>query len=507
MPEVRVVDFEGVSVEVLDRPAAGTPRCRLVFADFVTPDGLGVSAEARRAFDLFGFTADEGQLHPGVDEDGQPVLWVGLGLHRDLTGGDLGRSMAGVLRSTRLPAIAVATSWMESAVGAQVAGCELTVGAISGAYRFQPRAYDAPQPAARSILLYGDDLAGVAQGVHRGFAIGRAQSLARDLVNEPANQMTPSRIAEVAEAVAARTGMGVTIWESGDIESSGLGGLLAVTAGTAQPPRFVTLRYHGTTDKPASSKLPVIGLVGKGVTFDSGGLCLKAADPMATMKIDMCGAAAVLGAMEAISTLGTDLPVTAYLPLAENMPGGKATRPGDIAKMANGLTVEIVNTDAEGRLLLADGLSVAVKEGVSALIDIASLTGACRVSLGTAVGGVFGSDDAWVTSVLQGSAQASEQLWHLPMVDGYATELHSLVADLRNVGRPVRPNEAGAIVAALFLRRFVSNVPWAHIDMGGPAYRAQASWFSEEGATGFGVRTLLETVARAGEYFRSTSDA
>lgn len=498
---------DSVAVEVVSTLDPGVARCRLVYADFMEADGRAVAAPERRSFDLHGFTPTAGSVYPGFDDKGQPVIWVGLGDRRPLTGGLMARSVATVFRATRLPTIAIDTRSLGPNMDSPGTGCELTIGALQGAYVFRSDTGSGSRPDPRRLVLCGDDVEGLRAGARRGSALGAAQALARDLVNEPANYMTPTKFAEVADDVARRTGMEISIWGPREIASAGLGGLEAVSAGSRQAPRFVTLKYPNPDSSGATNTRQTVALVGKGVTFDSGGLCLKAADPMATMKIDMCGAAAVLGAMQAIADLGSDVCVAAYIPLAENMPGGGATRPGDLARLANGLTVEVVNTDAEGRLLLADGLSLAVKEGAAALIDIASLTGACRVSLGTAVGGVFGTDDRWVASIVRSGTRASEPLWRLPLVADYAQELHSLVADLRNVGRPVRPNEAGAIVAALFLERFVGTVPWAHIDMGGPAYRPSATYFSEEGATGFGVRTLAEAVQPANAFFGSADDA
>lgn len=495
------------TVEVISELPADLVRCRLVFADFTGLDGRVVAGSERQAFDVHAFTPDSGHVYAGFDEAGLPVIWVGLGARCQVTASILARSLATVFRSTRLSSIAVDIRSLGTEFDPHRLGCELTMGALQGAYVFRSRSDGNSAPGPRRLLLCGDDMQSLREGVRRGLALGAAQALARDLVNEPANYLTPTKFAEVAEDIATRTGMEISIWGPKEIASAGLGGLMAVSAGSRQPARLVTLKYRGAHARVSAEASPRVALVGKGVTFDSGGLCLKAADPMATMKIDMCGAAAVLGAMQAIADLDSEVPVAAYLPLAENMPGGAATRPGDVAKLANGLTVEVINTDAEGRLLLADGLALAVRDGASALIDIASLTGACRVSLGAAVGGVFGTDDAWVSLILRSGAQASEPLWRLPLVADYSEELRSSVADLRNVGRPARPNEAGAIVAGLFLQRFVDNVPWAHIDMGGPAYRPAATPFAEEGATGFGVRTLAEAVLTAHTFLGSSRSA
>jgi leucyl aminopeptidase len=390
-------------------------------------------------------------------------------------------------------ALAIDYRWLAGLGAAGEIG-ELVAGAVvAGGYDYLRPSADGRRTDVRVLLADGAE-AELEAGIRRGQAIGEAINLARDLVNESAVTMTPSRFAEIAADLAGRCGLTIRTWGQDEITAAGMGGLSAVARGSAQPARFLRLDYAGVPGKEDAAR-PTVALIGKGITFDSGGLSLKSADAMVTMKIDMVGAATVLGAMSALMALEVPGPVRAYLPLTENMPGGAATRPGDVATMRNGLTVEIINTDAEGRLVMADALALAVDEGADRLVDLASLTGACRVALGRQIAGVMGNDDGWIGSVLGAAERATERMWPLPLPDDYKSELDTDVADLRNVGRPVRPQEAGALIAGLFLQDFVAGRPWAHIDMGGPAYNDTASDLRAQGATGFGVRTLLKLLS------------
>jgi leucyl aminopeptidase len=309
--------------------------------------------------------------------------------------------------------------------------------------------------------------------------------MTRDLVNTPAIELYPQRFSELVEALAQEHGLHYAVWRGAELLHQQRCGLIhAVGMGSARPPCLVRLEY-GT----AREGRPTIALVGKGVTFDSGGLNLKAADGMLLMKKDMAGAATVLGAVQALATFGVDAHVRAYLPMAENMTGESAFRPGDVITSRSGLTVEIGNTDAEGRLLLADALHMAVEDGADWVIDIATLTGACRVALGKKVMGLFSNHDELAGCLQQAARETDEDIWRLPLVSDYAAMLDSPVADVNNAGKD---RFGGAITAALFLEKFVGDARWAHLDFYGWSDSAEPGF--PVGASGLGVRLLVRAV-------------
>jgi leucyl aminopeptidase len=329
---------------------------------------------------------------------------------------------------------------------------------------------------------------GVRAALDRGARVAAAVALARDLVNEPAGTLTPSRLAEVAAEVASGCGLALTVWDEAAIAREGLGGLAGVARGSDEPPRLICLEHtpDGATQRAR------IALVGKGITFDSGGLSIKTAEGMETMKTDMSGAAAVLATMSAIHALVPDVAVVAIVPASENMPGGRATKPGDVLRIRNGTTVEVLNTDAEGRLVLADALSLAVEAGVDAIVDLATLTGACKIALGPKIAGLMGNQDGWTEQVRAAAERAGESVWPLPLPDEYRRSIDSDVADVKNIGSD---RWGGALTAGLFLREFVGSVPWAHLDIAGPARSSEDDGYLRKGGTGWGVRTLLELLA------------
>jgi len=289
-------------------------------------------------------------------------------------------------------------------------------------------------------------------------------------------------MAKVAEELAKTHSLGLTIMNREQMEKEGMGALLGVAQGSRQPPKLIVLSYKG--DKTSSDTL---GLVGKGITFDSGGISIKPSEGMAEMKGDMAGAAAAMAALGAIAQLKPKINVTAVIPATENLPGGNALKPGDILKAVNGKTIEVVNTDAEGRLILADALSYAVKQGLSPLVDLATLTGACRVALGDIYSGIFGNSQELIEKLVKAGADAGERLWQMPMHEDYKELNKSDVADIKNSGG----RWAGAITAAHFLAEFVGDKPWAHIDIAGTSFMDKERGYSVKGATGVGVRTLI----------------
>jgi leucyl aminopeptidase len=320
--------------------------------------------------------------------------------------------------------------------------------------------------------------------VARGRLLGECSNLSRDLCNEPGNTLPPREFARRAADIASGGGASVEILTEDAIAELGMGLLLGVARGSSEPPRLMVFRY----DPPSAPETPVLGLVGKGVTFDSGGISIKPAEGMDRMKDDMAGGAAVACAMRAIAMLGAPIRVIGVVPSVENMPGGRAIRPGDVLKSAAGKTVEVLNTDAEGRLILGDGLWYARQLGATHLVDIATLTGACVVALGKITTGLFGTPSEWVEQVRRVADRAGDRSWPMPIFEEYREQLKSEIADLANVGG--RP--AGAITAAMFLQEFTGGVPWVHLDIAGTAWAEEAKPYQPKGPTGVAVRTLVE---------------
>jgi len=319
--------------------------------------------------------------------------------------------------------------------------------------------------------------------IGKGKLIAEATNLARDMVNEPANYMTPSQMAEAAKEIASKYNLEFKLFDREDMEKMGMGALLGVAKGSNQPPKLITLSYKG--DEHSKKAL---GFLGKGITFDSGGISIKPSEGMGEMKDDMAGAAAVMTALGAIAQLKPKINVTAIIPATENLPSGTALKPGDVLKAMNGKTIEVISTDAEGRLILADALSYARKLGLSPLIDLATLTGACRVALGTLYSGLFGNNQDLVDKVLRVAERTGERMWQMPMPEEYKEQNKSEIANVKNTGN----RYGGAITAALFLAEFVDDTPWVHIDIAGTASSNKESGYIVKGATGVGVRTLVE---------------
>lgn len=315
-----------------------------------------------------------------------------------------------------------------------------------------------------------------------------ATILAQDLVNTPPGHLPPAALAAAAKEHLEDTDVKVTVWDTKRLQKEGMGGIVGVGQGSANPPRLVVLEYH---PKGAQSHL---AFVGKGITFDSGGLSLKTAKGMETMKCDMAGAAAVLAATKAIAELGLLVRVTAYLACAENMPSGTAQRPGDVLTMRGGTTVEVLNTDAEGRLVMADALVLAAEQQPDAIVDVATLTGAQMVALGTRIAGVMANDDTLAGEIVEAGSRAHEKFWHMPLPEALRPGLKSQVADLKNTGEPF----GAMLYAGLFLKAFVPDeIPWAHLDIAGPAFNETPEFgYTPRGGTGFATRTLVELARR-----------
>jgi leucyl aminopeptidase len=325
----------------------------------------------------------------------------------------------------------------------------------------------------------------VREGIRRGIIVGDATNFARTLANEPSNILTPSQFAARAMKIAEQAGLIARVMEREEMEKLGMNTLLAVSRGSDEPPKLIILQTHKDQER---KRAPFFALVGKGVTFDSGGISIKPADKMEDMKGDMSGGAAVLGAMVALTRLQSKRPVIGLIPAVENLPSGKATKPGDVVKSYLGKTVEIINTDAEGRLILADALAYARTLGATHIIDVATLTGACIVALGHVNAGMMGTDQKTMDRLRSNCSITGEGLWQLPLDEEYKKAIRSEIADMKNVG----DRWGGAITAGKFLQEFVEDTSWVHLDIAGMDIDHDGRPFSCKGATGFGVRTLVK---------------
>ena len=370
----------------------------------------------------------------------------------------------------------------------------VTEGLILGAYSFdthKPKAAERTRTDSATIAV-GDQITAARIAAERGRVTAHAVWFARDLVNEPGGTLTPTVFADRAAERATAAGRTVEILTEKEIAAERLGGIIAVNLGSEEPPRLLKLTYEPPADlmQEEGGEFPTVALVGKGITFDSGGLWLKSADSMMTMKCDMAGAAAVISTMTALPELDVAVRVVCFTPMTDNMTGGNAQRPGDVYTARNGTTVEVLNTDAEGRLVLAEALVLASEEEPDAIIDLATLTGACMVALGRNIAGLMGNDEKFSEKVNQAATRAGERVWRLPLPQIYREGLDSPVADLKNIGAG---SLGRALVAGLFLQEFVEpGIPWVHLDMAGPAFLDAPDGEYPKGGTGFAVRTLLE---------------
>jgi leucyl aminopeptidase len=446
----------------------------------VVPRSLGLN---RAALTAAGFEGKAGQTLVLPSATGPTMIAVGIGDDK-LSASILRNAAASLVRAAGNRATIATTLSDLEGVDAATAAQAVVEGALLAAYRFQGLK---TEPASRGLeeftLVVGEHrTAGAKLGAERGAVTSTAAGLARDLANTPPAHLTARMIADKAVALAGASGLEVEVFNRDQLAAMGCGGIVGVNKGSVEPPRMVRLTY--TPRNPRGHLV----LVGKGVMFDSGGLSLKPTDGMKTMKMDMTGAAAVLAAMTTLKALRCKAAVTAYMMCTDNMPSGSALNIGDVLTFRNGKTAEIHNTDAEGRLVLADGLSLGVEAKPDAIVDIATLTGAAMGALGLKMAAVLGNDQPFVDRVKQAALDVDEPIWQLPLERSYRKLIDSNVADMKNVGGPY----GGAIIAALFLSEFVGETPWAHLDIAGPmSSEADEGWLSR-GASGFGTRLLIQ---------------
>lgn len=472
--------------ESLD-PAAVDAVAVVVAADGDLPSGIDPT---RGSLAAVGFDATPGTSLLLPRPDAPPLVLVGAGPGADVD--------ADVLRDAAATAVR-ATARIAGRVGLRVAGIgdvpprdagrALAEGAMLARYRYsalQTAPRDTPL-AHLALQVDGADLDDLRAGVAAGRIAARAAGVARDLANTPPGHLTATAMADVAADLAGRFGFEVDVFDKARLVELRCGGILGVNAGSTEEPRMIKLHY-----RPEGSPTGHLGLVGKGIMYDSGGISIKPSDPMhLLMKMDMGGAAAILGAFTALRDAGATAAVTAWLMCTDNMPSGSAYKLGDVLTARNGTTVEVKNTDAEGRLAMMDGLVLAVEEGVDAIVDIATLTGASLLTFGTYRAPVYGTSPELVDRVTAASHAVEEPVWHMPLEHRYRRQLDSDIADMSNLGGPF----AGSTTAALFLAEFVGAVPWAHLDIAGTMQSEKDDSWRSQGATGYGARLLLE-VAR-----------
>ncbi|CUQ66072.1 leucyl aminopeptidase [Candidatus Nitrospira inopinata] len=452
----------------------------------------GSISDLLRSKEFEGKTAELVLLHTHRKIPAKRLLLVGLGKKDALGLETIRQALGHAVKRVRqvkaasftaaVPAVTPPDSTMIDVAQA------MTEGAILGAYQFTAyRSEPTPGPDIRSMTLLtsqSSDVRPLSEGIRRGVATAEAAVFVRDLCNHPSNVMTPTKIAEEAKAVAKEAGVSLKILERKDMAKLGMGALLGVARGSHEPPKFIILEYHGARKK---NDRPVV-LVGKTITFDTGGISLKPAENMEHMKADMTGGAEVLAAVRAAARLKLPLNLVGLLPATENMPGGGAMKPGDVVKTLSGKTVEVQNTDAEGRLILADGLAYAARYKPAAMIDVATLTGACVIALGQFAIGMFGTDDTLKESLRKAGQRSGERVWEMPLWEDYFEQLKSDVADMRNIGG----RGAGMITAALFLSKFAGDWPWVHLDIASTDWSERERAYVPKGPTGIGTRLLIQ---------------
>jgi leucyl aminopeptidase len=441
-------------------------------------EGRFGAADLCESGEVTGKSLDFALLHAVAGVAAKRVLLAGGGKANKFDAAEMRKVVAAAVRFLKPKGIKrIAIALEKSSVGPDFASAAVE-GAILGDY--EPDRYKGGEKKAlESVAIVGGDEA----AVKRGQILAESQNFARALANEPANLLTPLKMAEAARAMCSENGLECQVLERAEMEKLGMGALLGVAQGSAEPPVLIVIRYRPSSAKSKDH----LGLVGKGVTFDTGGISIKPSDGMEKMKYDMSGGAAMMGAMRAIAQLKPALTVTAFIPCVENMPGSRAQRPGDIVTAMSGKTIEVLNTDAEGRLILADAMAYARKQGVTHMVDAATLTGAIVVALAHIHVGLFSNDDAMRDRVLAAAKAEGERMWAMPLDDDYKEYLKSAFADLGNIGG----RWGGAITAASFLKEFAEETPWVHLDIAGTAWLDDAKPYLAKGPTGVPVRTLV----------------
>lgn len=463
--------LEEAPLRALDRRLKGQLRQRIQKSNFTGADGSSL------------LYSTAGML-PAAH-----ILLVGLGQDKDIDNNSWRKASARARReASTIGAQDIALFFSAGKEPEERAGAAIE-GALLASYRFTKyRSNSNPAVDIKTLTIFRPGLrhsAGYDKAILLAQQAVAGVFLARDLVNEPPSIATATFLGAQAERVCRGRGLSVEVWGKRKIAAMKLAGLLAVNRGSQEEPKFIVMHY-----KPLRRARKKIALVGKGITFDSGGLSLKPSKSMETMKLDMAGGAAIIATMSRLPYLRPDIEVTGYVPTTDNLPGANAQKPGDVICYLNGKTIEVLNTDAEGRLILADALALAARQRPDYMINLATLTGACMVALGSGVAGLFSNNQELADRLLNCSEDAGEKLWRLPLVKEYREMIKSSVADMKNIGGA----HGGAIIAALILQEFVADVPWAHLDIAGPAFAESDQVICPKGGTGFGVRTMLKFI-------------
>ena len=469
--------FQAVTKTPTEVNAIGIP----VTSEGALPKEVSLS---RKTLETLGFTGKVGQTYVVPAEKGAASVLIGVGELAKLDTASLRKAAAAFARASANFSSVSTTLANIGRLDRKIAAQVVVEGMSLATHRYTDlKTVDKKAPKLATVSLVGSGAA-TTSGAKRGQVIANATNMARDFANMPPAYLTATIFANKAVEIAGESGLKVEVFNKDQLLAMGCGGIVGVNRGSVEPPRMVRLTY-----KPTGAKgKPHLVLVGKGVMYDSGGISLKPSDPShAMMKGDMSGAAAVLATMSTLKALGCTSQVTGYLMCTDNLPSGSAMAMGEVLTMRNGKTVEIHNTDAEGRLVLADGLSLATEQKPDAIVDIATLTGACQRALGNGMAGVMGNNQKWIDQLTAAAERTSDKLWQLPLEREYRPALDSYVADMKNVG-----GEAGAITAALFLEEFVGDTTWAHIDIAGPMWTDSDSGWLQKGMTGYGTRLLID---------------
>jgi leucyl aminopeptidase len=425
------------------------------------------------------------------------LLLVGVGERGDYSAAQVSQFAGAAVRALRSKNVKTVglVPRLEGGDAAVVAS-SATEGAIIGL--FEPDKYRTIEKEERMVerlivLVDGADEDALRRGVERGQVVGESVNFTRDLANEPGAYMTPTIMAERAQEFANELGLEIDVLDQARMEQEGMGALLSVARGSDQPPKMMILKYMPEGKTSIEDGEDYLALVGKGITFDTGGISIKPSENMELMKYDMTGGATVLGVMRAIAQLKPPIPVLGVVPASENMPSGKATKPGDVVRAMTGKTIEVINTDAEGRLILADAVAYAKKLGATRVIDMATLTGAVSIALGDVNTGVLGTDQTLINEIIESGREVGEKFWQLPLDKEYSKQIKSDIADIKNVGG----RKAGTITAAAFIKEFADGISWAHLDIAGTAWGDEAKPSRAKGPTGVAVRTLVNFIERA----------
>ncbi len=405
--------------------------------------------------------------------------------------GQMGGTSVRFLRSKNAKTLAIAP---RAEGDAERVAQTAVVGAVMGLFepdKYRTKDKEERQLKSVTVVIEGADKKAVQKGADRGLIIGESINFTRDLANEPGAYLTPTIMADRARKVAKEFGLSFDVLDQKQMEKLGMGSLLGVSRGSDEPPKLIVMKYQPSRFRAKKGEL--LALVGKGITFDSGGISLKPGENMELMKYDMTGAATVIGTMQAIAQLKPSVAVLGVAPCSENLPSGKATKPGDVLTAMTGKTIEVINTDAEGRLVLADAIAYAKKLGATRIIDMATLTGAVSIALGDVNTAILGTDQTLIDEVIDAGKAVGEKFWQLPLDNEYTKQIKSDIADIKNVGG----KKAGTITAAAFLKEFAEETPWAHLDIAGTAWGDPATPYRSKGPTGIALRTLVEFIERS----------